>query len=232
MTIKDKIFNFLKGGKGNYCDDCLADILNISYRQQVNQRCRNLFKDQKIIRESGMECLKCFKVKITNRYNYKVNDKKEHKNQSENADKIIDIKNFNPQSQWQVLFENINFRQYPMINRKKLNQPGVYCWKVFRNGIIQWLYVGETENLGRRFYHYKKPGASQKTNKRLNKLFQKNISEECKINFELLNFNGLKFSDNLYILKEDLTNKVCRLIVENLVILYYKRQGKIKLLNK
>jgi len=227
-TIKDKILFFLKSKKRNYCDDCLADILNINYRQQINQRCRKLVVEQKIIRKPSIECSNCFKIKITNRYNYKIKNKKKYKS----THKLIDIKNFSLQLQWQVLFKNINFLRYPAVNKKKLSQPGIYCWKVFRNGIVEQLYIGETEDLGRRLRNYRRPGVSQKTSKRLNRLLKKSISEGCKVNFELLNFNGIKFSDDLYILKENLTNKVCRLIVENLVILYYKRQRKIKLLNK
>jgi len=47
------------------CDDCLSDDLQIRPRQQVNQICRQLKDQDKIIREKDV-CDSCRKQKITN----------------------------------------------------------------------------------------------------------------------------------------------------------------------
>lgn len=46
-------------------------------------------------------------------------------------------------------------------------EPGVYQW-VLRHAGRERRYVGEAENLARRFQHYRTPGPSQTTNLRMN----------------------------------------------------------------
>jgi len=48
-----------------YCDDCLSAELDIYPRQQVNQICRKLESQGKLIRQEGL-CEKCQKEKKTN----------------------------------------------------------------------------------------------------------------------------------------------------------------------
>jgi len=62
----DKIIGFLEN-KGNvgYCDDCLSTELGITPRQQVNQICRRLQNEGRIIRERGI-CAICMRHKILN----------------------------------------------------------------------------------------------------------------------------------------------------------------------
>ena len=49
-------------------------------------------------------------------------------------------------------------------------RPGLYQFKIFRSDGSQAIYVGETDNLQRRFAHYRNPGPTQATNLRLNAL--------------------------------------------------------------
>jgi len=75
---------------------------------------------------------------------------------------MINIKEFIPN--WTTLFENVDFENYPKIPRSKLRIPVIYSWRVLRDNREIEIYIGETEDVGRRFYHYLKPGPSQKTN--------------------------------------------------------------------
>ena len=66
MSNTDLIIELLeKIHPGKYCDDCLSNELNIFPRQQVNQICRSLEKQSKLIRQTGL-CLSCDKNKIVN----------------------------------------------------------------------------------------------------------------------------------------------------------------------
>jgi len=66
ITHKGRILNFLNENKGNsFCDDCIARILGIPYRQIVNSICRRLAEDGVIERKKGY-CSICGRYKITN----------------------------------------------------------------------------------------------------------------------------------------------------------------------
>ena len=66
MSNTDLIIELLeKIHPGKYCDDCLSNEINIFPRQQVNQICRSLEKQSKLIRQTGL-CLSCDKNKIVN----------------------------------------------------------------------------------------------------------------------------------------------------------------------
>ncbi len=49
-------------------------------------------------------------------------------------------------------------------------EPGIYRFQFVKDG-KRSVYIGETDNLPRRFQHYRTPGPTQSTNIRLNKLF-------------------------------------------------------------
>lgn len=50
MTIKDRIFNFLKNHPEGIDDDDLARVLNLKSRQQANSRCRQLEEEGFVVR--------------------------------------------------------------------------------------------------------------------------------------------------------------------------------------
>lgn len=62
MTNKEKLIKFLTENNHNYCDDCLAKILNISRRQTVNQICNgnNVFTTN-----TNLPCTYCGNTKKT-----------------------------------------------------------------------------------------------------------------------------------------------------------------------
>jgi len=80
LSNSDYILEFLEEDYSKqYCDDCLSTQLNIRPRQQVNQICRRLEQEGKIIR-IRFRCDNCNKIKITNKLGSKIVGirKKEH----------------------------------------------------------------------------------------------------------------------------------------------------------
>jgi hypothetical protein len=64
MTALEKIEDFLRQNPGQpYCDDCLSAVLNIKPRQQVQQKTRQLAKDNRFWRQAGV-CSRCEKPMI------------------------------------------------------------------------------------------------------------------------------------------------------------------------
>jgi hypothetical protein len=64
--------------------------------------------------------------------------------------------------------------------------PGLYQFQIFRRDGSQAIYVGESDNLQRRFAHYRNPGPTQQTNLRLNGLFRELLSQQAKIDIEIV----------------------------------------------
>lgn len=78
--------------------------------------------------------------------------------------------------------ENLTFSKPPSI-------PGVYKLTIiseFKNSI----YIGQTENLLRRFQHYRTPGPSQKTNIRLNIIMIEQLKSGSKITISIISNNA------------------------------------------
>lgn len=109
--------------------------------------------------------------------------------------------------------------------------PEIYRWVVKNYDKINSVYIGEAEILcPRRIQGYLKPGPSQMTNIRMNKLLHKFMNDGMKIGLERLNFSDFSI-ENKIITRDDLANKSLRLILENFMILNHENQG-IKILNK
>jgi hypothetical protein len=58
--------------------------------------------------------------------------------------------------------------------------PGLYRFRLIRGG-KESRYFGETDNISRRFAHYRNPGPSQETNLRINALFREALVENAEI---------------------------------------------------
>ena len=58
--------------------------------------------------------------------------------------------------------------------------PGLYRFRI-RSPARESIYIGESENLARRFRFYSNPGPSQQTNLRLNAKFREALSELTEI---------------------------------------------------
>ena len=63
MTNYEKLLSFLQQSGRELCDDCLAERLGISPRQQVNQICNSHI--EQILKHHDSTCSRCRKIKIT-----------------------------------------------------------------------------------------------------------------------------------------------------------------------
>ena len=62
MKVPERVAQFLKGKRpARYCDDCLADRLQLERRQQAQQATAALGAASSFLRESGT-CSVCFKT--------------------------------------------------------------------------------------------------------------------------------------------------------------------------
>jgi len=101
----------------------------------------------------------------------------------------------------------------PKANRR----PAIYCFRI-RLGNGERRYVGETENLSRRFSHYVNPGPSQQTNIRLKQLMLEALHAGSEISVSVV-------QDQAWIVWEggqkeiDLNSKAARCLLENVAIL-------------
>lgn len=100
--------------------------------------------------------------------------------------------------------------------RQQYNKPAVYHWLIERNGKIS-IYLGETENLDRRLNHYLKPGPSQKTNRRIRKFLDEELSQDASIKFDVLSFDPFEINGREYS-PEKLWEEEVRCFLENLLI--------------
>lgn len=108
--------------------------------------------------------------------------------------------------------------------RAKYSKPYVYRWLILEKSeeYLFNMYLGETENLYRRIYHYLKPGPSQQTNIRLNNLFQESIAEGNDIKLEVLEFDEIELGE-VKVTPTDLSKKHARRFVESLLLTYYQK---------
>ena len=104
--------------------------------------------------------------------------------------------------------------------------PAVYRWVIYHEepGDLRKLYIGETEQLSRRIYHYLKPGPSQQTNLRMNALFLEEISRGNKVCLDTLDFEPFRVNDH-EVTMNSLENKTIRRFVEHLLAFQYATAG-------
>lgn len=63
--------------------------------------------------------------------------------------------------------------------------PGIYRFRIDEDG-SKAVYIGETDNLSRRFQHYRTPGPTQPTNIRLNKVFVETLKKGVSIGVDVI----------------------------------------------
>jgi hypothetical protein len=108
--------------------------------------------------------------------------------------------------------------------------PGLYRFRISKLNGGAAIYVGETDNLQRRFAHYRNPGPTQATNLRLNAFFLAVISSGGSIEVDIvIDKAWLTWSD--VEVKADFRRKSARRLFENLV-LCAERADSIEDLNK
>ena len=106
--------------------------------------------------------------------------------------------------------------------RDKYNFSAIYRW-VVENTLS--IYIGEASLLPRRIYQYLNPGKSQQTNNYINHLFGGFIHEQgYNIKLEKLKIFSCELGDKK-ITENDLDDKIMRVLVEHLLLVYYENKG-------
>lgn len=115
--------------------------------------------------------------------------------------------------------------------KRHYRRPCIYRWNVFKSqlGDSRKAYVGETELLDRRVYHYLHPGPRQQTNLRLKALFDVELSRGNSIILEIFEFEAFCLN-GVSISVADLRDKVVRRLIEGIASITLRHQG-FELLN-
>jgi hypothetical protein len=94
---------------------------------------------------------------------------------------------------------------------------GLYRFRI-RRSEGESAYIGESENLARRFMLYANPGPSQQTNLRLNGIFRQALSGNCEIGVAVVtNVAWIEFAETRKV--ADLSIKAVRRALENVAII-------------
>ena len=95
--------------------------------------------------------------------------------------------------------------------------PGIYCFRV-RQSQAERRYIGESDNLARRFANYRTPGSSQPTNIRINTLLLEALGTGAEVSASIV-VDGAWINWGKEPLKLDLSSKAGRRLLENAAIL-------------
>jgi len=94
--------------------------------------------------------------------------------------------------------------------------PGLYRVRVRTREGGESYYVGESDNVQRRFGNYRNPGPTQQTNLRLNRLFRELLTAGGEISIALAEEVWIEASHGRA--KADLTRKSLRCLFENFAL--------------
>lgn len=89
------------------------------------------------------------------------------------------------QFHWQLLGRLRNDAGQGLIFPVAPHRPGLYRFRLHGNGVPRH-YVGETDELRRRFRHYRTPGKSQQTNIRMNGEFRDHLAAGGSIEIDIV----------------------------------------------
>lgn len=111
--------------------------------------------------------------------------------------------------------------------------PAIYRWHIYKSkpGDLKQIYIGEAVQLcPQRLNGYLRPGPSQQTNIRINKMFNELINDGRHIQLEYLDFDVVKIED-IEIISENLIDKHVRRMLEEVMVIYSTHKG-YTILNK
>lgn len=108
-------------------------------------------------------------------------------------------------------------------------RPGLYRFRLSGNDDVRH-YIGETDELRRRFQHYRTPGPSQKTNIRMNAEFRQHFAAGGAIEVDIAP-GGISVSSAGTPLRVDLADKAMRRLLEHAALVSEAGAG-VKLLNR
>jgi len=102
-------------------------------------------------------------------------------------------------------------------------EPGVYKLMISEADGTTATYVGEADELRRRFAHYRNPGPTQPTNKRINALLKQLLVEAGRASMAIATSATLEIDGVPTAL--DLTKKAGRLLAENAALVKAALEG-------
>ena len=109
-------------------------------------------------------------------------------------------------------------------------QPGLYRFRLLGSNEIRH-YIGETDDLRRRFQHYRTPGPSQKTNIRINEEFHRHFAAGGTIEVDIAT-DGISVSTSAGVpARVDLADKAVRRLLEHAALVSEAGAG-VKPLNR
>ena len=130
--------------------------------------------------------------------------------------------------QWQPLGQvGLDVRER-LVFPKVSSRPGLYSFLIERVG-ERGIYIGETDQLDRRFQHYRTPGPSQRTNIRLNALMSEALKIGAGISVATMS-DGAFVTTNNQDRAADLAQKSERVLLEQAAI-YVARTAGLNILN-
>lgn len=125
-------------------------------------------------------------------------------------------------------FGKVGLDQDRLVFPKPSLRPGLYSFLIDRDG-DRSVYIGETDQLERRFQHYRTPGPSQRTNIRLNALMREALKHGADITVDIVSEGVLITSDGQE-READLAEKYVRVLLEHAAI-YSARLAGAQVLN-
>lgn len=108
-------------------------------------------------------------------------------------------------------------------------QPGLYRFRL-GTGTTARHYIGETDDLPRRFRHYRKPGPSQTTNLRMNELVRAHLAASGTVEIDIATREVAVFATDAAI-HVDLADKTTRRLLEHAALLVERAAG-VDMLNR
>jgi hypothetical protein len=108
-------------------------------------------------------------------------------------------------------------------------RPGLYRFKLRAAGDAESVYIGESDNVQRRFGHYRTPGPGQRTNLRLNDLFREILNAGGQISVAIAQEIWIEASHGRA--QADLSRKSLRCLFENFA-LAVEQASEVESLNR
>jgi len=117
------------------------------------------------------------------------------------------------QFEWRPIGHVALDQERRLVFPKAPSSPGLYRFRLLKGGREAW-YIGETDNISRRFAHYRNPGPGQETNLRLNARFFQALIDAAEISVAIVN-DGAQIDLGKGFGPVDLESKSIRRLLEN-----------------
>ncbi|MFA4994063.1 MAG: GIY-YIG nuclease family protein [Bdellovibrionales bacterium] len=131
--------------------------------------------------------------------------------------------------EWRPLGKILRDQHGKLLFPKTERCPAIYRFRI-RYTDSEAIYIGETDNLKRRFGNYRNPGPSQKTSLRINAILNRATEKKAEIAVSVVVENALITRENKTEIA-DLSSKFVRCIFENAAILESETTN-VEILNK